>query len=74
MHSLPADLQKAIANGICKINIDTNLRRSFAEALRDILAKDQAVYDTREIMASGRVAVQKVVESRIKIFGSAGKF
>ena len=69
----PADIRKAITLGICKINIDTDLRLAFTEALRTVLAEQKKLYDPRAILEVGRAAVQAEVEKHIRLFGSAGK-
>lgn len=64
--------KKAIKLGIVKVNINTELRVAFREALERELgeSKEVAVY---KMMPPVIEAVQKVVEHKIKIFGSAGK-
>jgi ketose-bisphosphate aldolase len=66
------DIMTAIEHGINKINVNSELRLAFIETLR------KAIKDPKEI-ASYKFfppvinAVQKVVEAKIKLFGSAGK-
>jgi tagatose 1,6-diphosphate aldolase GatY/KbaY len=67
------DIQKAIKKGIAKINIDTEIRMVFSEGLREGLREDLKKYDIRAVMSKGRQAVEKLVEEKIKIYGSAGK-
>lgn len=69
----PEDIKKAIALGICKINIDTDIKIAFSQDLRKFLAIHQNVTDPREILGSAVKAVQKVVEQKIELFGSKGK-
>ncbi len=68
-----ADIRHAIRLGVVKINIDTDLRHAFSDALRKTLAHDKKAWDPREIVAPAREAVQKVVEQKITLFGSKGK-
>lgn len=67
------DIKKSIKEGICKVNIDTDLRRAFAVAVRNILKNDKSIYDPRAIIGTGRIAMEQVVEQNIKLFGSANK-
>lgn len=67
------DIRKAIDLGVRIVNIDTEIRLAFTEALRNTLLKYQTEIDPREIMQGPMEAVQKLVEAKIKIFGSAGK-
>lgn len=67
------DIREAIKNGIAKINIDTDIRHSYAESLRSILKKYPEEEDPREILTKVIGEVQKLVEDKIKLFGSNQK-
>ena len=67
------DIRHAISLGIVKINIDTDLRMAFNLSIRKLLQKDKKVWDPREILAPTRLAIQKTVEAKIKMFGSINK-
>lgn len=67
------DIQKAIARGICKINIDTELRQAFSEAVRKKLAEDPEEIDPRKILGPARDAMQEVVVRKMRLFGSSQK-
>ena len=67
------DIQKAIARGICKINIDTELRQAFSEAVRKKLADDPEEIDPRKILGPARDAMQEVVVRKMRLFGSSQK-
>lgn len=69
----PKDIKKAISLGIAKINIDTDIRVAFANDLKEFFKKHPDIYDPREILSSAKEAVKKVVEKKIKLFGSANK-
>lgn len=66
-------IQRAIALGISKINIDTDLRLSFVGALREILTTKPDEFDPRKILGPGREAIKQTVQSKMKLFGSSGK-
>lgn len=66
-------IRQAIKNGVRKINIDTDLRLAFNEAVRDNLEHDQHVYDPREILSPTIIAIRKVVQQKIRLFGSNKK-
>jgi len=71
---VPEDaLKAAIAMGIAKINIDTDLRLAFTGAVRELLAEKPEVFDPRKIVGEGRKAIKDVVKRKIELFGSAGK-
>ncbi len=68
----PANIKKAIALGICKINIDTDLRLAFTAAVRRAL-KASDDFDPRSYLKPGRIAIYQTVMKKILIFGSAKK-
>lgn len=66
-------IRKAISLGVTKINIDTELRLAFAQAVRQVLAEDTKEYDPRKILGPAKEAVKNTVRAKIQLFGSAGK-
>ncbi len=66
-------IQRAISLGICKINIDTDLRLSFVSALREVLTTKPEEFDPRKILGPGREAMKQTVQSKMRLFGSSGK-
>jgi ketose-bisphosphate aldolase len=62
-----ADIKKAISYGICKINVNTELRVAFTDALRRAL-QDPQVHIPYEYLKTAEQAVQKVIEEKIKAF------
>lgn len=65
-------IRLVIKAGIVKINVNTELRLAYKTALLQVLQESEelAIY---KIMPPVIAAVQKVVEEKIKLFGSAGK-
>lgn len=71
---VPAEsLKRAISLGICKINIDTDIRAVFAKEVRAFLAKDQDNIDPRKILGPATGAMKEIVKEKMMIFGSDGK-
>ena len=68
-----SEIKKAINLGVRIVNIDTEMRKAWAAALRHTLQSDKKEIDLRKILAPATVAVQQVVEEKMKVFGSAGK-
>ncbi|MFO8015807.1 MAG: class II fructose-1,6-bisphosphate aldolase [Candidatus Woesearchaeota archaeon] len=66
-------IRKAVKLGINKINTDTDLRIAFDAAVRKYLKTKPGDFDPRHILAPARELIQKVVEHRMKVFGSRGK-
>uniref|UniRef100_A0A7C4XDL7 Class II fructose-1,6-bisphosphate aldolase n=1 Tax=candidate division WOR-3 bacterium TaxID=2052148 RepID=A0A7C4XDL7_UNCW3 len=66
-------IKAAIKGGICKINVDTDLRIAFTAGIRMYLAKKRSDFDPRRILGAGRKMVKEVVKEKIKLFGSEEK-
>ncbi|MEA3375118.1 MAG: class II fructose-1,6-bisphosphate aldolase [Chloroflexota bacterium] len=71
---IPDDqIREAVSQGICKINIDTEIRDAFARSVRQTLAEKPDEIDPRKILGPAIDAMQAVVERKIVLFGSGGK-
>ncbi|MFZ5826541.1 MAG: class II fructose-bisphosphate aldolase [Bacillota bacterium] len=66
-------VRAAIAHGIAKVNVATELKDAWARALRAALTLNPDEIDPRKIMGPPRVAVQVVVREKIRLFGSSGQ-
>lgn len=62
------DVQEAIKIGITKVNVNTELRVAYRDALRDFIAAHPQETTPYKILGPASEAVQKVVEGKIKIF------
>lgn len=67
------DLRAAIANGVAKVAVGTELNQAFTTALRQAVAKDPDQIDPRPLLGAGRLAIAEVVRTKIRLFGSAGR-
>jgi len=67
------DIKKAIKLGIVKININTALRIAYTNALKKALRKKPKEITPYKYLPHAIEAVQKVVEEKIKIFGSRNR-
>ncbi|MCX6730168.1 MAG: class II fructose-bisphosphate aldolase [Candidatus Portnoybacteria bacterium] len=67
------DIEKAIKLGIVKININTEIRLAYKNALKGFLEKCLSEVKTYKILYPAMEAVRYVVEDKIKLFGSKGK-
>jgi len=63
----------AVANGICKINIATELNKSFTRALAENMAAMPEEVDPRKFLAPAKKAVKEAVREKMRLFGSSGK-
>ena len=65
--------EKAAALGVGKININSDMRVAYRNTLEKVLAENKDEYAVVKLMGKVIKEVQKVVESKIAVFGSAGK-
>lgn len=65
-------IQKGIAMGVRKINVDTDLRLAATGAIRKVLAESPEKFDPRDYLKPAREAMAQVVAERMEAFGSAG--
>lgn len=63
-------LQQAVAMHVCKVNVDTELRIAFEQAVKAYFQETHDSVDPRDILGPAREAVQAVVEKKISLFGS----
>ncbi len=66
-------LKKAIANGITKINTDSDVRIAFTGAIDKYMTHHPNNMDPRLYLGAGRDAVRRVVARKLRLFGSSGK-
>jgi fructose-bisphosphate aldolase class II len=65
-----AALAAAIAAGITKINVATQLNKAFTAAVRDRLAADPSLVDPRRYVAAGRDAIAAEVARLLRVIGA----
>ena len=68
-----SQIKEAIKNGITKVNIDTDLRLAFTYALRNFFKNNNKEFDPRKIMNPVMNELKKIVNHKIRLFGSANK-
>jgi fructose-bisphosphate aldolase, class II len=66
-------LTKAGKLGVCKINIDTDLRLALTAAIRKVFAEKPSEFDPRNYLGPARDAVKAVVVRKVEMLGCAGK-
>lgn len=72
---VPEDmLRRAAKLGVCKINIDTDLRLAMTAAIRKFLVENPEVFDPRKYLGKGRDAIENMVQHKIKnVLGCSNK-
>lgn len=64
---VPEDmLKKAAQFGVCKINIDTDLRLAMTASIRENFAKNPKEFDPRKYLGPGRQAIKDMVKHKIE--------
>lgn len=64
---------EAVKIGITKININSDMRYAYRTELEKVLRENKSEYAVVKLMGQVIEAVQKVVETKIDMFNSAGK-
>lgn len=64
------DIKKAIKLGIVKINVNTDIRVAWTKALQETLGEQPKETTPYKILEPSFEAVKKVVEGKIRLFGS----
>ena len=63
---VPEDmLREAARRGVCKINIDTDLRLAMTSAIREIFVNEPSEFDPRKYLGAGRDAIKEMVKHKI---------
>jgi len=65
-------VRQAIALGVRKFNVNTEVREAYVEALRSGLQAATAP-DVLDLMQQAEAAMQAVVAAKLQLFGSVGK-
>ncbi|KAB7895289.1 tagatose bisphosphate family class II aldolase [Rouxiella sp. S1S-2] len=68
-----AMVKRAIALGICKVNVATELKIAFADAVKGYFNQHPDANDPRKYIVPGKQAMKAVVAEKIRICGSAGR-
>jgi len=64
---VPEDMIKeAVKHGVCKVNIDTDLRLAMTAEIRRVFMEDPAEFDPRKYLGPGRDAITRMVQHKIK--------
>lgn len=66
-------IRKAVPHGICKINIDTELRQAFSNAVKEVISQKPDEIDPRKLLGPAKESMKQVVRAKMRLFGSAGK-
>ena len=59
-------IREATKHGVCKVNIDTDLRLALTAEIRKFLMENPAEFDPRKYLGPGRDAIKAMVQHKIK--------
>ena len=69
-----AQLRRAAASAVCKINIDSDGRLAMTGAIREVFAKNPAEFDPRKYLGPARDALKEIYKAKNQnVLGSAGR-
>lgn len=60
------NLIESIKNGICKVNVDTDLRIAFTSGIRECL-KDKTIFNPRDYLVKGMDMIKEEVKRKVNI-------
>lgn len=66
-------ISRATKMGVCKVNIDTDLRLAMTGAIRKVFAENPGEFDPRKYLGPARDAIKAVVKRKIGFLGCGGK-
>jgi len=66
-------IKKSISLGICKVNIDTDMRIAFDAGIRKFLKEKPGVIDPREILKPAKDLMTTIARHKMRLFGCSGK-
>lgn len=66
-------LTEASKLGVCKVNVDTDLRLALTGAIRKCFHENPAEFDPRKYLAPARDAIREVVKRKIRMLGCEDK-
>jgi fructose-bisphosphate aldolase class II len=59
--------------GVCKVNIDTDLRLALTAKIREVFATKPGEFDPRNYLGPGRQAIIEMVKRKLHVLNCAGK-
>ncbi len=66
-------ITEASKTGVCKINIDTDLRLAMTASIRKEFVENPSNFDPRKYLGPARSALKEMVRHKLHILGCAGK-
>jgi len=70
---LDSEVKRAVKAGICKINIDTEIRKAFVHGISTFLNENPNEIDPRRILNKAKAEMKEAVREKMRLFGCSGK-
>ena len=67
------DVRRCIELGVCKVNVATELKIAFSDAMKAFLASHPDASDPRQYLVPAMAAMEEVVAAKIRMCMSDGK-
>lgn len=67
-------VKKAISMGICKVNVATDLKIPFSNAIKEYFKENPSANDPRKYLTPAKVAMKKIVQHKIEVCGSNNRY
>lgn len=67
------DIREAIASGMCKVNVGTDLRIASSAGVRELLRDKPEIIDLRKILDPARAEMRRVIVNKMNLLQSSGK-
>lgn len=67
-------VKKAISLGICKVNVATDLKIPFSDAIKKYFAENPKANDPRKYLTPAKEAMRQVTRHKIEVCGSANRY
>ncbi len=69
----PEMISQSIQLGVCKFNVNTEVRQAYLRSLQDDLCATQQSTDLLDAMGGAIAAMEAVITEKLQLFGSVGK-
>ena len=68
-----SDIRRAISLGVCKVNVATELKMAFSDALKQYFEENPDANDPRHYMKPAKAAMKDIVRKVIRVCGCEGQ-
>ncbi|MBM4417823.1 MAG: ketose-bisphosphate aldolase [Chloroflexi bacterium] len=66
-------ITRGASMGVCKVNIDTDIRLAMTAKIREVFATKPGEFDPRNYLGPARTAIEQMVTHKLRVLGASGK-